>query len=361
MPATERVHARVRATRARYAWADHAVRALDRHGEVLGRQVAAAITYFGFLSFFPLVALTFAAVGYVSSSYPGAEQSITDTVSSYFPGLIGRGPGQIDVQGVASSKAGVGLIGVLGLLYAGLGWVDALRDGLRRVFGTLDRRLSLPRKKLLDLVVLVLLGGALLASIVVSSLATSATTYALGLVGLHGSTAATVLLRVLAVVIALAVDTALFAIVLSRLSGTHLRWRQIRSGALIGAVGFAVLKLVGTLLVGHTARNPLYATIGVTVGLLIWINLLARLLIYVAAWTSTQAYSLEPGGIGRPGAGRSTGLAAATDPVRAVAPADYEPVPVAAGSGGASPGRMRTVRGVVLGAAVGAGLAGILS
>ena len=82
---------------------------------------------------------------------------------------------------------------------------------------------------------------------------------------------------------------------------------------------------------------------------------------YAAAWTATQAYSLEPGGIGEPGAGRSTGLAAATDPVRAVAPADYEPVPVAAESGGASPGRMRTVRGVVVGAAVGAGLAGFLS
>ncbi len=361
MPVMERVHSRVRTARSRHAWADHAVRAHDRHVQVRGNQVAAAITFFGFLSFFPLVALTFAAVGYLTVWYPDARQTITDTVSEYFPGLIGSGPAQIDIQGVADSKASVGIIGLLGLLYAGLGWVDAMRDGLRRVFGTLAEPLPLLRKKLVDVVVLTLLGTAVLASLVVSSLATAATDYTLGLVGLDGSTSATLVLKALAVTVALAVDTALFAILLSRLSGVRQPWRQIRSGALLGAVGFEVLKLLGTFLIGHTMSNPLYATIGVTVGLLIWINFVSRLLVYAAAWTATQAYSLAPGGIGEPGVGRSTGLAAATDPVRAVAPADYEPVPVAADSGGASLGRMRTVRGVLVGAAVGAGLAGVLT
>ena len=169
MPVMERVHSRVRTARSRHAWADHAVRAHDRHVQVRGNQVAAAITFFGFLSFFPLVALTFAAVGYLSVWYPDARQTITDTVSEYFPGLIGSGPAQIDIQGVADSKASVGIIGLLGLLYAGLGWVDAMRDGLRRVFGTLAEPLPLLRKKLVDVVVLTLLGTAVLASLVVST------------------------------------------------------------------------------------------------------------------------------------------------------------------------------------------------
>ena len=87
-----------------------------------------------------------------------------------------------------AAKAGAGLIGLLGLLYAGLGWVDALRDGLRRVFGTLDEQLPFLKKKLVDILVLLMLGGAVLASIVVSSAATSATEYALGLVGLDDHT-----------------------------------------------------------------------------------------------------------------------------------------------------------------------------
>lgn len=361
MPVKEQVYARVRALRARRAWFDHAVRAFDRHSDVLGNHVAAAITYFGFLSFFPLLALAFAVVGYVSVVYPGARDGITSAVQGAFPSLVGTGPGEINIDDVVAAKGAAGLVGLVGLLYAGLGWVDSLRAGLRRVFGTLDEPLSFLRKKMADLLVLLLFGTALLASVVVSSLATSATAYVLGTVGLDDSLVATALLKALAVLLALAVDAVLFAILFSRLSGARLSWHQLRSGALLGAVGFEILKLLGTFLVARTTSNPVYATFGVVVGLLVWINLVSKLLVYAAAWTATQAYSLEPGGIGQPGTGRATPIAAATDPVRAVAPADYEPVPVTADSGSASPGRMRTVRGVVVGAAVGAGLAGVLS
>jgi membrane protein len=360
MKLLDRSRERLRDARARHPALDHAVRAYDRHSEVLGGQIAAAITYFGFLSFFPLLALAFAVVGYVSVVYPGARDGITHAVEQTFPSLIGPGSGQININDVVAAKGGAGVVGLLGLLYAGLGWVDALRDGLRRVFGTLDESLPLLRKKLSDLVVLVLLGLALLASVVVSSLATSATAYVLGKVGLADSLAATVLLKVLAVALALLVDTAMFAILFSRLPGANLPWRQVRSGAVLAAVGFEVLKLLGTFLIGRTTHNPVYATFGVVVGLLVWINFVSKLLVFAAAWTATQPYSLEPDQIGEDGAGRSTGLAAATEPVRVVAPADYEPVPVGAEEVGSSR-RTFTVRSVVVGAALGAGLAGLLT
>ncbi len=234
--------------------------------------------------------------------------------------------------------------------------------GLRRVFGTLDDRPSFLRKKGVDLVVLVLLGTAMVASVAVTSFATSATSYVLGTVDLDDSLVATVLLKVVAVGLALVVDTLLFAILLTRLPGERRPWGQIRSGAMLAAVGFELLKLLGTFLIARTTDNPVYATVGVVVGLLVWINLVSRLLVYAAAWTATDAYSLEPGGIGEPGAGRGGGIFAATDPVLAVAPADYEPVPVEVDSDVASPrGRIRTLRGVAVGAAVGAGLAGVLT
>jgi membrane protein len=245
MRAVDRIKDRVRAARSRRPALDHAFRALDRHSEVLGNQVAGAITYFGFLSFFPLLALAFSLVGYLSTWYPGAEQAITDAVEQAFPGLIGTGPNQININDIVDAKAGAGLIGLIGLLYAGLGWVDALRDGLRRVFGTLDESLPFMKKKLIDILVLLMLGGAVLASTVVSAAATSATEYVLGLVGLEKHTLAVVVLKILAVVLALLVDTVLFAILFSRLPGAHLPWRQVRSGAFVAAVGFEVLKLVG--------------------------------------------------------------------------------------------------------------------
>ena len=351
--------------RGRRPWVDHAVRAYDRHSEVLGGQLAAAITYFGFLSFFPLLALAFALVGYVADVYPEAQEGVVSAVEGAFPSLIGSGEGQLDIQDVIDAKAGAGLIGLLGLLYAGLGWLDALRDALRRVFGTDDVSMGLVAKKLWDVVVLAMLGLSLLASVVVSSLATAATTYALDVVGLEESTAATAVLKVLSVTLAVAVDVLVFAILLSRLSGARLPWRRVRSGAVLAAVGFELLKLVGTFLIGRTTQNPLYATFGVVVGLLVWINFASRLLVFSAAWTATVPYSLRPAAFGDTGAGRATGIASATEPVAAVAPGDYEAVPVEAEEavGGSSSRRSSrtSLRAVALGAGVGAAVAAVVT
>jgi membrane protein len=171
---------------------------------------------------------------------------------------------------------------------------------------------------------------------VVSNLATNATTYSLDIVGLADSQVATVLLKVLAVALALALDTAVFAILLFRLSGAHLPWRWVRSGALLGAVGFEVLKLFGTFLIARTTQNPIYATFGVVVGMLVWINLVSRLLVYVVAWTATEQRSAQPTGY------------------------DSVPVGVDAVVAGSSR-RTLTVRGALVGAALGAGLAGVLT
>lgn len=352
MKAADRVKERLRGVRSRRPWVDHSVRAYDRHSEVLGSRLAAAVTYYGFLSFFPLLALGFSLLGYVSDIYPDAQERVTEAVEGAFPSLVGTGPGQIDIQDVIDAKAGAGLIALLGLAYAGLGWLDALRDSLRRVFGTDDLSIGFLKKKLVDVAVLVMLGISLLLSLMVSSLATAATSYVLELVGLEDSLAATVLLKVLSVALALGVDVVIFAILLSRLSGAQVPWRQVRSGAVLGAVGFEVLKLGGTYFLSRTTENPLYATFGVVVGLLVWIYLNSRLIVLAAAWTATQPYSLEPSPAGDAGAGRNTGLASATEPVTVVAPADYEAVPVAravAGSvpsGGAGWGRAAVAAGL---------------
>ena len=357
----DRIRARIRAWRACYPWLDHAVRAYDRNTEVMGTQLAAAITYFGFLSFFPLLALGFSLVGYISDIYPSAQDDVTRAVQNAFPSLVGDGDGQINVQDIIDARANAGIIALLGLAYAGMGWLDALRDGLRKVFATSDVQVSFIKKKLTDVAVLVLLGVSLLASLVVTSVATAATTFVLDHVGLEHSVVAIGLLKVISVAFAVAADTVLFAIVFSRLSGAKLAWRQVRSGALLAAVGFELLKLLGTFLIGRTTQNPLYATFGVVVGLLVWMNFVAKLTIFAAAWTATEPYSLQPVRLGEKGAGRRTGLAAATEPVSPVAPGDFEPVPVGPPgtrvvSGARKPGWRRAFAGAAAGAGVAAWL-----
>jgi membrane protein len=327
--ASGRLQRRLAAARAGWPFLDHALRAYEHYLQVFGKQLAAAITYFGFLSFFPLVALAFALVGYVSAAFPDAQDTVTEALEEALPSLIGSGPGQLNVQDIIDAKAGASLIGLVGLFYAGLGLIDALRDALHRVFGTMDVRLTYVMRKAVDVVVLAALGLALLASLVVSSLATEVTRQSLSLVDLDDSLLAVALLKVLSVALALLADTVLFAILLSRLSGTHLRWRDVRSAAVLGAIGFEVLKLGGSYIIGRITSNPIYATFGFVVGLLIWINLVSQLLIFVAAWGATEAHPTDP----------------------APAPSGTEAVAL----------RRRRWRPAVVGAVVGAGVAAALT
>jgi membrane protein len=293
------IGARIRAARKRWRWFDHAARAYSRYNEVQGGQLAAAITYYGFLSFFPLLALAFAVVGYISGAYPGAQDAVTQAVQGGFPSLIGSGPGHINIQDVIDAKAGAGIIGLAGLFYAGLGWLDAVRAALRRMFGTSDVPLDFVKKKAVDVVVLIGLGLALLASLFVTTLATAVTRQVLGGVGVDDRLVAVAVLKAVSVVLALLADTVLFSILLSRLSGAHQSWRQVRSAAVLGAVGFELLKVAGAFLIVRTTENPVYAAFGVIAGLLIWINLVSQLLMRVAAWGATAPDVARTGGAGK--------------------------------------------------------------
>src|ERR1700759_5372479 len=114
----------------------HVVRAVKAYGELGGSRLAASIALPGFLAFFPLLALAFSVMGYVVDGAPHLQADLLDNVSSYLPGLLCSSDvtghacttGQIDVASIAASKAGAGIIGLVGLVFAGRGWMGALRN-----------------------------------------------------------------------------------------------------------------------------------------------------------------------------------------------------------------------------------------
>src|SRR5664280_3638260 len=62
----------VETARAKRPFLDHLVRAYSRYQGDAGDRLAAAVTYFAFLSFFPLVALAFSVLGFTVANNPGA-------------------------------------------------------------------------------------------------------------------------------------------------------------------------------------------------------------------------------------------------------------------------------------------------
>ncbi|MQA83325.1 MAG: YihY/virulence factor BrkB family protein [Streptosporangiales bacterium] len=282
----ERGETLLRRARARSQPLDHLVRAYVRYDERRGDRLAAAVTFFGFLSFFPLLALGFAVAGYAVVVYPEARTQLLDAVRGLLPGITE----QLDVGALASARAGAGLFALVGLLIAGIGWIDALRESLHEIW-LKDPKAdgNFVTKKLMAVAVLIVLGLCLIASVAVSSLATSATALALRLAGLAGSVAAAWVLKIFAVAVVLLFDVLIFLMLFCRLSGSRAPWRQVYRGAVLGAVGFEVLKLVGTYYVPLVAANPVYGAFGLTIGLLVWINLVTRFTVFAAAWTATAA------------------------------------------------------------------------
>ncbi|MBC7372387.1 MAG: YihY/virulence factor BrkB family protein, partial [Frankiales bacterium] len=274
---------------------DHVIRAYLRYSADAGDRQAAAVTFFGFLSFFPLLALAASVLGYVLGD--DAVRTVVREVNAYVPGLAD----QLRLRELLTDnrKAGTsGLIGLVGLLYSGLGWVDALREAIRTMWHHDVQDGNLILKKVRDIVVLAGLGATVAVSVGVSAAGGAFAGFALDLVGLEGTGRAKVITGIVGVVLGLLASTALFLYLFWRLPKVTTPLRQVLRGAVLAAVLFEVLKQVGAFYIARTTANPIYGTFAVIVGLLVWINLVSRLLLLCAAWTVTGPYNsdVEPSG-----------------------------------------------------------------
>ena len=73
----------------------------------------------------------------------------------------------------------------------------------------------------------------------------------------------------------------------TRLPRRPVRYRTVLRGAIFAAVGYEILKIVGTTYLASVTSNPTYGVFASAIGLLIWINLVSRFLLIAAAWTAT--------------------------------------------------------------------------
>ena len=86
---------RVESLVGRTPWLDHAVRAATRYTEVRGPLLSAGVTYYSFLALFPLVALSYGVVRFLSRFVPDLEQSFNDALDGVLPISVGGSPGVV--------------------------------------------------------------------------------------------------------------------------------------------------------------------------------------------------------------------------------------------------------------------------
>lgn len=286
----ERGRSKFGSIRIRWLWFDHLVRTVQRYQIQSGDRLAGAVTYFAFLSFFPIIALAFAVFGVFLSVRPDAVTTLQRAIDQYLPGLAD----QLPIQQIADSRASAGTIGLIGLLYAGLGAIDALRGALREISMTVEAPLNFFLGKLRDLAALVLIGLTAVASVLVGGFATQASGTVAGWLGLSRSVLGSGSVWLAGLAVSVLADTVLFVIILRWMGRSRQPFRVIFRGALLGALAFGLLKQLAALILSWTLNNPIYGVFAVMVGLLVWINLSARVILYAAAWTETASLGPPP-------------------------------------------------------------------
>lgn len=280
----DKIKAKVARERERRPWLDHVVRTVEHYGGVKGSIQAGAVTYFAFISFFPVLALAFAVIGFVARVYDGAESDLVDAVNNVLPGLVGDGDGQIALSDIRDSAPGILSIGIVVVLYSGLGWLSSMRDALTVVFVLPDREQpNFFVGKARDLLALATLGVILVLSVGVTGIVRGASEQILDWVGLGSGM--DWLLFVLAVVVGMAANALLFFALFEILANPDdVPRRAVWSGAVLGSVGFEALKQVSQLLLQSTASSPAFQAFGIALILVVWINYFSRVVMYAASW-----------------------------------------------------------------------------
>ncbi|MEU0619318.1 YihY/virulence factor BrkB family protein [Streptomyces rubiginosohelvolus] len=271
----------------------HAWRSYERLDRVHWARLAAAITFISFLALFPLIAVGAAVAAALLSDKQ--LDTIKDKLADQVPGISD----QLGIDGLVANAGTVGLVAGALLLFTGVGWVGSLRECLRAVWDLDDVQEANPVvAKVKDAVLLVGLGGAALATLAVSTVGSTAVGWTADQIGIPENGVGGILLRVAALAVAVVADFLLLLYLLSLLPGVEPPRRRLVVAALLGAVGFELLKLLLGSYMRDVAGKSMYGAFGVPIALLLWINFTAKLLLFCAAWTATG--SKEEEGVGQP-------------------------------------------------------------
>ncbi len=265
------------------------VRALLLYQERHGPMLADSVTYRTLFSVFAGVFLGFAVIGVWLSGRPDLMDALVRTLDSAIPGLVGD-EGLIEpaslVQPLTLSVAGV--VALVALLAAAIGAIGSLRTAFRMLADQPDDQTFFLWLLLRDLVLAIGFGASLAGAAAVTFLSTSALGTMFDWLGIptrdalyEGTT------RTVSILVIFAIDTLVIAGMFRLLSGLRPRARSLWTGALIGGVGLTVLQVLSSLFVGGASNNPLLASFGSLIALLLWFNFSAQVILIAGAYIIT--------------------------------------------------------------------------
>ncbi|MFA7497705.1 MAG: YihY/virulence factor BrkB family protein [Leucobacter sp.] len=284
-----RVSELVAPVKRRWVWAQglRPWRAWSRFVDVGGSVLSAGMSYQALFAVFAGLYVGFGVSAIWLRHRPELVSQIVDQINMFVPGLLGTN-GAVSLNQLLAARAldWTSLVAGVSLLWLAITWFTGTRRAIRIIFGLEVKQYK--NAVLLKLRDFALAIGFFLA-IVVSAALTLVSSNLLDsvvawldwdpnnwLVSGLGSTIRYLAMYIFDVLVLIAIHYWLAEVRVQK-------WR-LWGGCALGGLGLFGLKVLGTALLGGASSNPLLASFAVLIGLLIWFNLICRMLLLTASW-----------------------------------------------------------------------------
>ena len=265
----------------RHPAASYPLAVIYKYVDDSGGYLAALITYYGFVSLFPLLLLFSTVLGFVLSGDPGLQRQVVSSALNQIP-VVGAQLG--DPTRIGGGPAGI-VVGVLGSLYGGLGIAQAIQYLMNTAWAVPRNSRPNPFKgRALSLLLLVTAGVTVLGTTVLTTLGGSS-------VGAFGPA-----LKVTVLAASVALNAAVFVFVFRVAAARPLSNRDVVPGAVAAAITWQALQSFGVVYVGRVVKNA-SATNGVfaiVLGLIAFLYLTAVALVLCVEANVVRVNALYP-------------------------------------------------------------------
>lgn len=254
---------------------------VKKYGDDEAGYQGALITYYGFLSLFPLLVVAVSVIDMLTRHNLAQRDKLVSDIYSYFPAL----GDQIQTSIHATTNTGLPLlVGLLVTIYGARGVADAVRHSLNHIWEVpVTKRAGFPKSFLRNLLLIVGGGAGFLLAAVLSGFAAAALGHS-------------VVFRIITMLLSFAMLMAVFLFVFRIGSSAKHSIRELLPGAAIAAFGLLILQVVGGLIVEHQIRHlrGAYGQFGLVLTLLFWLYLQAQIFLYAAEFNTLRSYRLWP-------------------------------------------------------------------
>ena len=282
-----------------FDWYNHTRvgRGMRRYSFKRGNLLAGGVSYTALFSIAAALTVGWTLFIFFLGNNAELRQAVLESLDSSMPGLIdtGDGDGMVNPDSLIQSNflSLTGIIGFIVLLYSASKMMDALKKSLWSMFGIVRLPNSFVVIKIRDFLGFILIAVGVLATASLGVLTNTVGNWfqeTLGIEGLSGRLS----LNLSTLLVAFLVDAVLFAMLIRRIAGVRTPKKDLWLGAAIAGIGSAVLRYLGTTAVGSVSDNPILAASAALVTLMLWINLIVRVILMTAAWMANPPYADIP-------------------------------------------------------------------